>query len=182
MNGSRTVRVLKRDGSVEDFDRPKLAGAMWRAMRVAGGDYRDAEELARAVGVYLHQSGCQCVSSAAVLEMTIKVLRRVGLKPAAETMELYHSRRAIRRRRIRVEHPGGRVTGWDKSWLAKFACRSWGLLPATGRIVAALVEADLLRLERHGFTREDLIARMNECVASLGLADAVPVRQYALER
>jgi hypothetical protein len=74
------------------------------------------------------------------------------------------------------------VTGWDKSWLAKFVCQSWDVLPATGRIVAAMLESDLLGEEQRHFSREELIRRMNECVAALGLADTVPVRQYALEQ
>ena len=180
MNGSRKVRVLKRDGSVEEFDRRKLAAALWRAMRGTGGEFRDAADLSRAVEVYLLKQGCPCVSSAAVLEMAVKVLWRVRLSAAAEAMEFHRSWRSIRRRAIRIRHEGGRQTAWDKGWLAKFVCRSWDLLPATGRIVAAMVENELLQETQKHFPREDLIRRMNDCVAALGLADTVPVRQYAL--
>jgi hypothetical protein len=181
LNGSGKVRVVKRDGSAEPFSRRKLAAAMWRVMAGTRGQFRDAVELARAVEIYLTRQRCLCVSSAAVLEMAVKVLRRVGLGAAADALEFHHSWRKIRRRRLRVHHDGGRVTGWDKSWLAKFVCRSWDVLPATGRIVAALMESDLLGEPRQHIGRQDVIARMNECVAALGLADAVPVRQYALE-
>jgi len=54
-------------------------------------------------------------------------------------------------------------------------------IPETAERRAVVVRAVEREARRHGFTREDLVARMNECVASLGLADAVPVRQYALE-
>ena len=182
MSGSRKVRVLKRDGTVEVFDRRKLAGALWRAVGPAGGEYRDASELSRAVEIYLVRRKCLCVSSAAILEMAVKVLRRVGLEGAAEAMEVHHSWRTIRRRAIRIRQAGGRQTAWDKGWLAKFVCRSWDVLPATGRTVAAMVENELLVEGGRHFLREDLIGRMNDCVASLGLADTVPVRQYALER
>jgi len=181
VNGSRKVRVVKRDGSVEDFSRRKLAASMWRAMKGACGEFRDAVELTRAVEIYLVRRRCLCASSAAVMEMTVKVLRRVGLPAAADAMENHHSWRALRRKRLRLHHGGGRVTGWDKSWLAKFVCRSWGVLPVTGRIVAGMLESELLAEDRRQFTREEVIARMNGYVASLGLADAVPVRQYALE-
>jgi hypothetical protein len=173
--------VLKRDGSVERFDRRKLSAVMWRAMKGTCGELRDAVELSGAVELYLVRSRCPCVSSAAVLEMTIKVLRRVGLAPAAEALEFHHSWRAIRRKKIRVRHDTGRVTGWDKSWLAKFICRSWDVLPVTGRIIASMLEDELLGEDRNHFGREDLVGRMNECVAAYGLAGAVPVRQYALE-
>ena len=180
MSGSRKVRVLKRDGTVEQFDRRKLAAAMWRAMKGAGGEFRDAADLSRAVEIYLLKQGCQCVSSAAVLEMAGKVLWRVRLSAAAEAMEFHRSWRSIRRKAIRIRHEGGRQTAWDKGWLAKFVCRSWDVLPATGRIVASMVENDLLVHEDGHFRREELVRRMNECVAALGLADTVPVRQYAL--
>jgi len=182
VNGSRTVRVLKRDGTAEDFDRRKLAGTMWRSMKGTCAELRDATELSHAVELYLLRRRCPCVSSAAVLEMTVKVLRRVGLGPAADALEFHHSWRGIRRKLIRVGHDGGRVTAWDKGWLSKFVCRSWDVLPATGRIVASMLENDLLGDKQTRFTREELIRRMNECVAALGLADTVPVRQYALEQ
>jgi len=181
VNGSRKVRVLKRDGTAEDFSRRKLAAAMWRSMTGTCGEFRDAAELARAVEIYLVRRRLLCTSSAAVLEMTMKVLRRVGLPAAADAMEGHHAWRSARRKRLRILHDGGRLTCWDKSWLAKFICRSWDVLPATGRIVAGILEEELLAGPARQFSREDVIARMNECVASLGLADAVPVRQYALE-
>lgn len=181
MNGSRKVRVLKRDGSAEGFSRRKLAASMWRAMKGTCGKFRDAAELARAVEIYLVRRGCLCTSSAAVLEMTMKVLRRVGLPAAADAMESHSSWRSSRRKHLRVLQDGGRLTRWDKSWLAKFVCRSWDLLPVTGRIVAGIVELELLAEPCRELSRQEVIVRMNECVASLGLADAVPVRQYALE-
>jgi hypothetical protein len=181
VNGSRKVRVLKRDGSAEDFSRRKLAASMWRAMKGAGGEFRDAAELAKAVEIYLVRRRSMCTSSAAILEMTVKVLRRVCLPSAADSLEAHHAWRAGGRKRLRVRHEGGRVTRWDKSWLAKFVCRSWDVLPVTGRIVAGMLELELLAEGRREFDREEVIARMNGYVAALGLADAVPVRQYALE-
>jgi hypothetical protein len=181
LNGSRKVRVLKRDGTVEEFSRAKLAAAMWRAMQAAGGRYRDAMELSRAVQIYLVRRRCPCISSAAILEMTVKVLRRVGLVRSADALELHHAWRSSRRKGLRLHHDGGRVTGWDKSWLSKFVCRSWDLLPATGKIIAAILEDELLREPRRCVTRQEVVERMNVCVAALGLAGAVPVRQYALE-
>lgn len=181
MNGSRMVRVLKRDGGVEDFDRWKLAAAIGRALAGTPGEFRDAVELSSAVDIYLRRRGCECVSSAALLEMVIKVLHRVGLPAAAEALEARHQWRAARRRAVHVQHHGGRVTGWDKSWLADFACRSWDLRRATGRIIAARVEEELLGEDPRPVSRDTLVERMNEWVVALGLADAVPVRQYALE-
>ena len=66
MDGFRTIRVIKRDGSTEPFDETKLAAAMWTAMRDRQGEYEDARELARAVRCFLHRVGWPCVASAAV--------------------------------------------------------------------------------------------------------------------
>ncbi|HUT61945.1 MAG TPA: ATP cone domain-containing protein [Phycisphaerae bacterium] len=175
------IRVLKRDGSVEDFHRRKLAGCMWRAMEQTSGRYRDAVELSVAIQVYLRRRGCRCVSSAAVLEMAVKVLRRVRLGEAADLLEEHHTWRDCVRRGLVVKHDDGRVTCWDKSWLAELVCRSWGLLPGTGRIIAGELEAELLATVRGAVARRQVVDGMNSLVVAFGLADAVSVRQYVLE-
>lgn len=175
------IRVLKRDGSVEDFHRRKLAAAMLRAMGRTSGRYRDAVELSVAIAVYLRRRGCRCVSSTAVLEMAVKVLRRVRLCEAADLLEEHRTWRDCVRRGLVVRHEDGRVTCWDKSWVAELVCRSWGLLPTTGRIIAGELEAQMLPTVRGVVQRRQVVDRMNSLVAAFGLADAVSVRQYVLE-
>ena len=175
MDGSKTIRVIKRDGSAELFDETKLAAAMWTAMRTRQGEYEDARELARAVRCFLHRVDWPCVASAAVFEMTIKIMRRIQLRRAAAAMETHRQRRKLRRKRLRVIHDGGRMTVWDKSWLAELAKGSWRLLPRTARILAGEIERELLDERRRWIDRGDLINRLNECVVEYGLADAVPV-------
>ena len=150
MNGSRTIRVLKRDGRTEALDLSKLAAAMWRAMcsitpgsargvTPASGRYRDALDLADAIGIYLRRTNRTCVSSAAIFEMTLKVLRRVRLSDAAD------------------------------------ARTSWHVSDTTARIVAAELESDLLGDGERTMERTEVIDRLNVRIAELGLADAVPV-------
>ena len=179
MSGSRTVRVVKRDGSVETFDPGKLAGVMWRAMRDAEGSYGDAIQLSLAIEVYLTRSGQQCVSSAAVLEMGVKVLRRVGLEKAADAIELHHSRRSARRRQVRICHTDGRVTYWDKTWLAQQARGSWDLSRLAARILAGYIEREVLDGGAETVDRGEVLERLNATVAAYGLADAVPVPRPA---
>lgn len=182
MNGSRTIQVIKRDGAGEAFDLPKLAASIWGAMQLRrGGCYLDAMELAKAVETYIERIGWPVVSSAAVFEMTVKVLRRVHFRDSADTYETLRQVRKARRKQFRVVHPNGRVTMWDKSWLAKVGCGSWQLSQRTSRILAGQVEADLLAGSGRWASREDIIDKLNQLVAEYGLADAVPVGGGAVD-
>ena len=99
MDGSWTIRVRKRDGTIEAFDSSKLAAAMVRGMSGTCAGLWHARELAEAVEIHFRRSGVRSVSSAMVFEMTCKALRRVGLGLAATAME---SHRADRRRMRRL--------------------------------------------------------------------------------
>jgi hypothetical protein len=182
MNGSRTIRVVKRDGCEEPFEVLRLAAAMHRGMRHTRGTLYDAGQLAMAIEIYLDRTERRRVTSAAVFEMAVKVLRRVQLFAAAKALETHHLRRAERRRRLSVSHGGGRRTRWDKSWLAALAQARWGLWRSTARIVAGQVEDELLCQtppDGAGWeaTRGELCERLDACVSAYGLADAVPVER-----
>jgi len=180
VDGSRTIRVIKHSGGVEDFDRRKLAAALYRAMARTAGTADDARELAWAIEIYLERSGRSCVSSAAVLEMGLKVLRRVRLPDAAEALETHRGERARRRRAFRVYHGGGKVTVWDKTWVCELARVCWCVSPAASRIVAAEVEQRLLSRPGGRAARQEVVDLLNRCIAAFGLADAVPVPQPAV--
>lgn len=175
MDGSGTIRVVKRDGSEEDFDRRKLAGAMYRAMVASRGSFDDAGDLAWAIEVYLDRCGWWEAPSTAIFEMAVKVLRRVTFPEAAAAMESHRIWRDQRRRRLRVRHDNGHRTQWDRNWVAQLACRSWRLSPATGRIIAAEIESAFLATEAVEITRRQVVAHVNRLVAELGLAEAVPL-------
>jgi YD repeat-containing protein len=186
VNGSRTVRILKRDGTSEDFHSHKLAGSIARGMRSCGeGSYRDAVDLAGAISIYVRQGWqCPCISSPAVFEMTLKVLRHVQFTAAADAMEAYRLQRTSSRRLIRIAHADGRVTHWDKGWLARIGAQSWKIGPGTARIIAAEVEQELLASValpdratglQEILLRQDVLELFNRRVAEYGLADAVPV-------
>ena len=179
MDGSRTIRVIKHNGSVEEFDRRKLAGALYRAMAGTDGTANDARELAWAIEIYLGRTRRFCVSSAAILEMGLKVLRRVRLPDAAEALETHRAERALRRRGFRVYHGAGKVTVWDKTWVCELARVCWHVSPATSRTLAAEVEQRLLGRRTGRATRQEVVDLLNRCVAAFGLADAVPVPQAA---
>jgi len=176
VNGPRTVQVRKRDGSVEDFNTHKLAAAIWRAMAGSCGRYGDACDLATAIRIYLDRTGRVEISSAALFEMVVKVLRRVRMNHAAGLLEAHRSRRAEARDRITVLDGRGRRLPWDKTALAAAVQQSWNLSRTTARILAGRLESRFLLGRRRTVRRTTLIARLNALVAEFGLADAVPVR------
>ena len=178
MNGSRTVRVLKRDSTVENFDVRRLAGAMWRAMEYAGCSFRGVSVLASAVEIYLRRRSARRVKTSAIFEMTVKVLRRVRLVEAAEAMETYRNWRKLRRQRVRISHGDGKVSLCEKSWLRRLARQSWNLSPIAARIIAGEVEMELLRGRETLVPREVVVEMINARVAEFGLADAVPIQAW----
>jgi ATP cone domain-containing protein len=177
VTGSRTIQVRKRDGSQEGFDVLKLAASMWWGIRRAGGRYQHARDLSDAIRLHLLRGKRQWITSAALFEMAIKVLRRVRMPDAAEVLETHRLWRRRKRSGFMVHHGDGRMTFWDKTWLSDHVCRSWRLSPTTARIVAGYVEADLLARPALVVTREHVLDRMNRCVAACGLADAVPIEK-----
>ena len=180
MEGSGTIRVLKRDQSVELFDARKLSVAFWRPIAPTSGGYGDALKLAEAVGIYLSRNDWQCVSSAALFEMALKVLRQAGLAEAADAMEAHHRWRSAARVMLKVRHEDGRATNWDKSYLSGLAMRLWHLRLSTARILAGEIECRLLVTGDKIVAKADVVAMLNELVSQLGLAEAVPVEPIAV--
>jgi hypothetical protein len=182
VNGSRTIRVAKRDGTFEPFDRAKLGAAMYRVMQDGEDTFSEAGEVALAIDIYLDQRGWSTVSSAAVFEMVLKTFRRIGMDLPAAIMETHHTWRARRRRCLKVIYPDGRTARWDKGWLVKLICSSWHLGGTAGRILAGDIEIQLLESDTVGLIgRNDLIEQINALVSACGLADAVPVESHSLE-
>ncbi|MFP4354191.1 MAG: hypothetical protein ACLFUJ_03625 [Phycisphaerae bacterium] len=183
MTGSRTIQVLKRQGCMEDFSLPKLARSLWLAMAQTdpANRYEDAVDLAEAISIFLQRTNRICVSAGVLFEMCLKVLRRSALEEAADEMETYHVWRQVRRKQIRVVYDDDKAACWDKSWLAELACRSWNVTPATSRILAGMVEDELLDSETSIISRLAVVDLLNEFVSQYGLADAVPVRQHSAE-
>ena len=181
MDGSWTIQVRKRDGSCEPLERAKLTGAIWRAMEHTRGRPEDARSLAEAIELHLRRTSRKRISSKAMLEMVLKVLRKVRLADAAEVLEAHHLARTARRQGLLVYHGPGKITLWDKSWLGRYASRAWQVSPTTGRILAGQVEADILAGGMALVTRAQVLRKMNDCVAAFGLADAVTIDRQVAE-
>jgi len=176
-DGSRTIHVRKRDGSIEPFDVSKLTRTLWCVIQPTGGRFDEAWHLAAAVQLYLRRDGAPVVTSAAVFEMALKVLHRLHRIQAACALEAHRACRSLARKQLTVVHEPGKTTCWDKSWLSCLAGRSWRLAPTTARIIADQVESALLASGQRSVSREEVIDALNAAVAACGLADAVPVTQ-----
>ncbi len=183
MDGSRTIQVLKRDGGMEAFCLAKLTAGLWRPMQQADptSRYEDAVDLAEAISIHLQRTRRICVSSAVLLEMSLKVLRRSCLDDAADEMETHHVWRQVRRKQIRVSYDDQKTACWEKSWLTEVAQHSWNLSPRTARILAGMAEEEILDGELTTIPRRGVIDLLNAMVSQYGLADAVPVRQPTVE-
>lgn len=175
MGMSWKIRIRKRDGSVEDFDAAKLAGALRRVLDRLDGVRANPRELAEGIGIYLRRTRRVVVSSAALFSMVVKVLRRVKLGDAAELLELHRTLRMVRRRLLRVRHEDGFTTQWDKSWLAALAERMWHVSRNTARMLAGEVELYYLPQEEMEVSRQDVLEKLNRYVSQYGLAEPVPV-------
>lgn len=175
MNGSGKVLVLKRDGGKEPFDALKLSASLLRVIQPVGGTLRQANDLAGAIELYLTRSNMDGISSTALFEMALKVLRRVGFAKSAQTLEGHHFWRAMQRVQCSVRHDTGQATLFDKGWLASFASRSWYVSQSVARIVAGQLENELLEMVPIELSRGDLVEMLNNRMAAFGLADAVPV-------
>ncbi|MCP4376305.1 MAG: hypothetical protein GY794_09045 [bacterium] len=181
MNGSGTIRVAKRDGTFEQFDREKLAAAICRVMQEYPCAFAESREVALAIDIYLHRRRWGTISSAAIFEMLLKTFRRIGMDLPAAIIETHQTWRLRRRKRVKVRYADGQTTEWDKGWLVKSVCSSWHLGRSAGRILAAEIEARLLGADVSVIERDKLIEQVNALVSEYGLADAVPVESHSLE-
>ena len=175
MNLTRKIEVQKLDGSKEAFDAGKLTGMLRKGMHHLGIPAHGADDLGTAVEIYLQRTQQYTISSSAVFEMGIKILRRVGMREVAEVLELTRALRTTRRGDMRVRQDDGRLIAWDKSWLANIGGRMWCLSPSCARIMAAEVEQHLLADNTVEISRYEVLEMFNRCVFEFGLADAVPV-------
>ncbi len=175
MDGSRTIQVQKRDGTLEPFDQARLAGSLLAALAQDDVEQETAENLAFAVQHYISRVGLEQPTTGAIFEMAIKLLHRIQCPNAAARYETWGLQRRRFRKAFRVVTETGRVTLWDKSVLAAQAERQWLLSPRTARIIAGELEARLMaRRARAWIATDTLQDELNTLIAAYGLADAVP--------
>jgi hypothetical protein len=144
-----------------------------------GGAYA-ADALSSAISCYLLRRRQRCVSSAALLEMTLVALRTVKMDEAADRLEQAHARRVGMRAHLVVQHQAG-CTAWSKDWLTQHARQHWSLGRTVARILAGQVEQELTRRSSSRVRREQVLAMLAERVEQYGLVPACPLEPAARE-
>ena len=158
------LKVIKADGSVEEYLHTKIIGAVNNALAgIEEADIQLAEPLAEVVTYFLyHQSKSQQVSSSEIFSIVKAVLAAAGYEDAAISFAEHHFKRRLRRRRIEVvevdikkladaqclchgEHQVGRHR-WDKSRIVEHLVTKHDINPQTARTIAAMVEEKIFSM------------------------------------
>ena len=98
------AKIRKRDGSIVDFEKSKIAGAIFKAARAVGGkDRREAERLADFVMIEVENLGEKVPSVEEIQDIVEKVLIENGHAVTAKAYILYRQERsALREQKMLV--------------------------------------------------------------------------------
>jgi transcriptional regulator NrdR family protein len=158
------LKVIKADGSIEDYLHTKVLGTISNALGAAGeGDIFVAEELSEVVTYYLyHKQDKQKVHSGEIFAMIKVALSATAHDSAAMALAEHHCLRKLGRARTEVvsldvveladaemlwgEKAAGAKSRWDKSKIAADLMAEHGLARQAARTVAALVEEKVLAM------------------------------------
>jgi transcriptional regulator NrdR family protein len=170
------LKVVKADGTVEQYLHTKVLGTINNALAVAGLANIDVtEHLAGAITYYLYnQRRARTVTSSEILSMIQVVLAETLYGEAAEALSEHHYRRQLGRRRIEVtdDQAAGYNEDmvpqrWDKSRVVQDLVVRHKLERSVARTIAAMVEERVLNL---GLARVS-----SELIKQLVLADTAAV-------
>jgi len=156
------LKVIKADGSIEEYLHTKVIGTISSALDAAGqSDICIAEELADVVTYFLyHKQKSQSVTSSEILSMIKGVLEATNYEEAAVALSEHHFQRRLKRSRIEVvsvdireltdaelvssaEEFGSR-SRWDKSRIVSDLVTRYGIDRQTARAIASMVEQKIL--------------------------------------
>ena len=152
------LKVIKADGSVEEYLHTKVMGTINNALGGTGqADIYLAEELAEVVTYYLYrQQGRNSVTSNEVFSVIKAVLAAIGYEEAAIALSEHHFERRLKRSRIEVigidiqELTDAELLGsigettvrsrWDKTIIVNDLVKKYSICRQTARTIASMVE------------------------------------------
>ena len=158
------LKVIKADGSVEEYLHTKVMGAINNALgEVDQPNIEIAEHFAEVVTYYLyHQQDKRTVSSSEIHSVVKVVLAATGYEKAAVALSERHFKRKLRRSRIEVVSADVREltdaeylvgTGetcprcrWDKSRIVTDLIATHKLCRQTARLIASMVEEKVFNM------------------------------------
>lgn len=162
------LKVIKEDGSVEEYLHTKVLGTISNALTSVGrGDIYAAEQLAEVVTYYLyHGRERRQVTSSEILSIVKVVLTSTNYEDAAVAVEDHHLGRRLKRARIEVVPVDVREltdaqalaqgsgfeprSRWDKSRIVGDVVAEHGVSQQTARAIASMVEDKIFSM---GVTR-----------------------------
>ena len=158
------LKVIKQDGTVEEYLHTKVMGAISNAL--AGADRADmymAEQLAEVVTYYLyHRQKRRSATSSEIFSVIKAVLTATGQDAAAIALSEHHFERRLKRSRVQVVSIDIREltdaemlaraddldgkSRWDKSVIVQHLTTKHGISRQTARIIASMVEEKIFRM------------------------------------
>lgn len=163
------IRVQKRDGVVEPLRVERLRSCLWRVLRLCPHCRSEADQLSRAIVVYLRRRGVTTVSSRALFEMAVRSLRHTGHDAAADALESHHRWRRAARRALTVVHDDAHRTVWDRSWATEQIRHRWAVGRGAARAISSHLERELLG-RRAEISRQAVLDLLDQRVEDYGLA------------
>jgi len=159
------LKVIKADGSVEEYLHTKVLGTVSNALGGIGrADAHVAEPLAEVVTYYLyHEKKSWEITSSDIFSIITAVLTAAGYEEAAILLSEHHFERRLKRRRIEVvgvdieeladaqllcdaEEPDNRAQ-WDKSRIVDDLMTRHNLSQQMARTVASMVEEKVFSID-----------------------------------
>ena len=158
------LKVIKADGSVEEYLHTKVIGTISNALgRIGQADICIAEQLAEVVTYFLYRKQKRrAVTSSEIFSIIKAVLATTRYEEAAVALSEHHFERKLKRSRIEVlsidiqeladaellckaEEPDGRCR-WDKSRIVNDLVTKHNVSLQTARTIASMVEEKIFSI------------------------------------
>ena len=158
------LKVIKADGSVEEYLHTKVLGTVSNAFASIGqADMEVAEQLAEVVTYHLYHSGnSRSVSTGEIFSIIKAVLAATNYEEAAIALSEHYFERKLKRCRIEVVEvdvqelvdaellAGGEDLSnrspWDKSRIVEDLVRKYNVCRQTARLIASMVEEKIFNM------------------------------------
>jgi hypothetical protein len=158
------LKVIKTDGSIEEYLHTKVIGTVSNALACAGrADIEVAEQLADVVTYYLyHKQDHRSVTSGEIFSIIKAVLTATNYEDAAIALAEHHFERKLRRCRIEVvkvdvqgledaellaeSDAAADRSRWDKSRIVEDLVNKYSLCRQTARTIASMVEEKIFNM------------------------------------
>lgn len=146
------LRVIKTNGTTEEYIHTKVLGTFNRAMDDADRtNIFAAEQFAEAVTFHLyHNNDSSTIKSDTIHGIAINVLEQTDYADAALALINHRIQRNIKRTRIEVVNNREKniaTSRWNKSRIVEDLTQKYGLNQNVARAIASSVEEKILKLE-----------------------------------